>query len=117
MIRIASENGLRESFRVMDRDQVILPEQLRFPLEIEDYLAWVEPSGARVYLLFDDRKRKLPLGIVFRRDQSAGGGSPRMCEWCHSIRSGDQVSLLTATANSQRRIGIQLCRDLSCKSK
>ena len=70
-------------------------------------------SGNRVYLVFTDGAS---VGIVFRRDQGPGAGST-MCEWCHSVRSGDSVGLLTATATSKRRVGIHACRDLSCKEK
>ena len=117
MFRIASEKELLESFRPLEREEVILSEPLRFPLFVKDYLTWIEPAGNRVYLVFNDRNSGPPLGIVFRRDQSTGGTVGRMCEWCHSVGASDSVSLLTATVSSKRRVGIQLCRDLSCKEK
>lgn len=116
MIRITSEKDLLEAFRPLDRDQVELPETLRFPLLLKDYLSWTEPSGNRVFLVYTERDRKYPLGIVFRQDQS-GAGSAGMCEWCHSVRSSGGVSLLTAQASLNRRVGVQLCRDLTCKHK
>jgi hypothetical protein len=118
MIRIASEKDLFDSFRPLDQGEVALPENLDFPLDLKDYLAWTEPSGHRVFLLFTTPGRKAPLGIVFKRDSSAGSSMPAsMCEWCHSVRAGDGVTLLTATASSRRTVGIYLCRDLSCKNK
>lgn len=117
MIRIASEKELLESFRLIDRAEVELPGNGRFPMVIRDYLAWSEPSGNRLFLVLADRERQLPLGIVFRRDQSGGSGPARMCEWCHAVRSGDGVTLLTAASSSHRRVGLNLCRDLSCKDR
>jgi hypothetical protein len=116
MFRIASENELLESFRPLDRGEVQLPESFHYPMTVRDYLTWTEPSGHRVYLLFSNRLTNAPLGIVFQRDPSAGGAAA-MCEWCHSVRAGNGVTLLTAAASAQRRVGIPLCRDLSCKEK
>jgi hypothetical protein len=116
MIRIASEAQLLESFRDLDRDEVEISKDLHFPMLVKDYLTWSDPGGHRVYLVFSEPGHKTPLGVVFRRS-SSGAVPPQMCEWCHSVRGGDGVMLLTATASSQKRVGIHLCRDLSCKDK
>ena len=113
---ISSETELLKCFRDLDRDEVLLSADLTFPIVVRDYLTWIEPSGCRVYLVFKDRAEKAPLGISFRRDQGPGV-SPAMCEWCHSVRGGGSIGLLSATASSKRRVGIQLCRDLSCRAK
>lgn len=102
---------------MIERSEVILPREFRFPLTVKDYLSWVEPSGFRVYLLFQAKTGSPALGIVFRRDQTGTSTQPRMCEWCHAVRAGDGVSMLTATASSHRSVGLHLCRDLSCKEK
>ena len=118
MIRIASEKELLESFRPLDREEVLeFPANLKFPFLLKDYLTWTEPSGHRIYLVFNEQDTRRPLGIVFKRGQGAGTAPPQMCEWCHSVRAGDGVGLLTATASSSRRVGLHLCRDLSCKDK
>ncbi|MBC7691238.1 MAG: FBP domain-containing protein [Methylotenera sp.] len=114
--KISSETELLNCFRDLDRDEVLLTQELSFPIIVTDYLTWLEPSGVRAYLVFKDRSEGAPLGISFRRDQGPGV-SPAMCEWCHSVRSGESIGLLSATASSKRRVGIQLCRDLSCKAK
>jgi hypothetical protein len=116
MFKISSENELLECFRPIDRPEVIAPQDLQYPIFVKDYLTWIEPSGCRIYLVVSDRLATPPLGITFRRDQSPGVASA-MCEWCQSVRPGDGVGLLSATASSKRRIGIQLCRDLSCKDQ
>ena len=116
MIRITSENELINAFREIDRNDVRLPHDIKFPLALKDYLSWQEPSGARVYLVFQDPRGRGARGIVFKRT----GGSPsegvvQMCQWCHSVRGGNAVGLLTAKATKRRRVGVHLCSDLSCK--
>jgi hypothetical protein len=118
MIRIKDYEELLNTFRPIDQTLVERPDELKFPLVIRDYFAWTSVSGgSKVHLIFSDPLNRVPFGIVFRKDQSSGDGVARMCEWCHSIRTGDGVSLLTAAASSKRRVGIQLCSDLSCRDK
>ncbi len=117
MIRISHENEILNSFRDLDRSEVALPETMQYPLLLKDYLTWSEPSGYRVYLVFNDPVKNIPMGVVFQRGASTGMSPPMMCEFCHSIRAGDGVMMLTAAASSKRRIGLSLCRDLSCKAK
>ena len=40
-----------------------------------------------------------------------------MCDWCHWSGGGNSVGLLTAQASSKRRVGVNLCLDLSCGAK
>ncbi len=117
MIRIASENEILNSFRELDRSEVEFPENLQVPLLLKDYLAWTEPSGYRVFLVFNDPVKNVPMGVVFHRGAATGASPPMMCEFCHSVRSGDGVMMLTAAASSRRRVGLSLCRDLNCKAK
>jgi hypothetical protein len=100
----------------MDREDIQLPEDLEFPRFVPDYLTWQEAGGHRVYVVFKAFADRPPLGIVFRRNQEAGAASS-MCEWCHSIRAGSSVTLLTARASGKRVVGIHLCSDLSCREK
>jgi len=114
MIRIAQAEELVDSFRDLDRDQVELPDTFAFPMLLKDYLVWVEPSGHRVFLVFAHPERRVPMGLVFQR----GGQSdspPMMCEFCHNVRSGGQITMMTAAASRTRRVGLHLCRDLGCK--
>jgi hypothetical protein len=113
MFLIQNEAELRGFFRELDQPEVILSEELKFPLKVRDYLHWLEPSQCRVYLVFKDPSFKAPLGLVFRRDQTMGPSVAAMCEWCHAVRSGNEIGILTATCDSKKRIGVSLCRDLS----
>jgi hypothetical protein len=117
MFIIRSDKELLESFRAQDQAEVFIPNDLAFPKISKDYLTWMEPSGARAYLVFQDESFKAPFGIVFRRDQTAGPTVAAMCDWCHSVRSGNEVGVLTVATSDRRRVGLSLCRDLSCADK
>lgn len=117
MIKVANESVLKESFRDLDRDEVVVPADMRFPFGLKDYVAWLEPSGHRAYLVFIDPASEKPVGIVFHRPHAKSEGINHMCEWCHSVRGSGSVGMMTAAASSRRRIGIELCTDLSCKDK
>jgi hypothetical protein len=116
MFRIESENELLECFRSLDRESVVLAKETKFPIFVRDYFTWVEPSGARAYLVFPDAMSGKLLGISFRRDQSRGA-SPYFCEWCHSTGSSAEIGLLTADASARRRVGVSACLDLGCAEK
>ncbi len=117
MFLLASEQGLVDAFRPRDRKGLELPKDFKFPLFVRDYVAWADPSGFRVNLLFAMPKGA-PTGISFRRDQRGGDvGVSRMCEWCHATGSAEQIGLLTADLNSKKRVGTSLCLDLGCKQR
>jgi hypothetical protein len=115
MLRIASQEQLLDKFRDIDRDQVQIPPTFRFPLAVKDYLSWVEPSGHRVYLLFEDVSSGDPMGVVFQRTHGAHDTAAAMCQWCHTVRPGPAVGLLTASVDRNHRIGIHLCTNLNCR--
>lgn len=117
MLRISSKDELLNSFRELDRPEVILPNKLEFPLAVIDYFSWVEASGARVYMLFKDRVSGQPLGLVFRRTAVSAEGKARMCDWCHSVRGPNEIGLLSVAASRKQRVGLSLCRDLGCKNR
>ena len=72
MIRIQNEAELLELFRPVDRDEVRPPVHQTYPMAVTDYLAWVEPSGHRTFLVFEDEKSRSGLGVV-----SSGLSHPR----------------------------------------
>lgn len=113
MFLIETEKAFLDAFRPRDRKFVEPPRDTRFPLFIRDYLAWVDPSGVRVFLVFSAPGSKQPTGIAFRRDQQGDPASPHMCDWCH-LSTGADVGLLTTDVNSKRRVGTNLCLDLRC---
>lgn len=115
MIRIASEKDLINSFRPIDQDHVHLAADVQFPLVIKNYLSWIEPSGARAYLVYEDLVTNQPMGIAFRRTLGSPDAAPVMCQWCNTVRGGGGVSLMTAAASENRSIGVYLCSDLKCE--
>jgi hypothetical protein len=118
MFRIESEKEFLNAFRSRDRKVVEPPKGTRFPLFVRDYLAWVDPYGVRVFLVFQAPGNPRPIGIAFRRDQQGDKALvSRLCEWCHASGSADQIGLLTTDLDSKRRVGVNLCLDLRCGEK
>ncbi len=118
MFRIETEKELLSAFRSRDRKFVELPKGTRLPLFVRDYLAWVDPYGVRVFLVFTPPGSKRLTGIAFRRDQQGDKALPvRMCDWCRTSGSADQIGLLTTDVDSKRRVGVVLCMDLRCSEK
>jgi hypothetical protein len=115
MFRIETEKELLSAFRSRDRKHVELPKGTRLPLFVRDYFAWVDPYGVRVFLLFTAPGGKRPTGIAFRRDQQGDKAlACRVCDWCRSAGTADQIGLLTTDVDSKRRVGVNLCLDLRC---
>ncbi|PTL78977.1 FBP domain-containing protein [Vitiosangium sp. GDMCC 1.1324] len=118
MFRIETEKEFLSAFRSRDRKHVELPKGTCFPLFVRDYLSWVDPYGVRVFLVFTAPGSKRPTGIAFRRDQQGDKIlTPRVCDWCRSPGTSDQVGLLTTDVDSKRRVGVNLCLDLRCNEK
>lgn len=115
MFRIETERELLNAFRSRDRKHVELPKGTKLPLFVRDYLAWVDPYGVRVFLVFTAPGSTKPTGIAFRRDQQGDKNlAPAVCDWCRSPGTSDQVGLLTTDVDSKRRVGVGLCLDLRC---
>ncbi|WNG58048.1 FBP domain-containing protein [Archangium violaceum] len=118
MFRIETEKELLSAFRSRDRKHVELPKGTQLPLFVRDYLAWVDPYGVRVFLVFTAPGGKRPTGIAFRRDQQGDKVlAPRVCDWCRASGASDQVGLLTTDVDSKRRVGVNLCLDLRCNER
>ena len=117
MFLIQSEKQLIDSFFPKDQRRLELPQGMRYPLVVRDYFAWGEPGGSKVFLLFAEPGAQKPIGIVFEREHPTGTPTAAICEWCHSFGSSNQIGLLTLEVTPRRRVGVQLCRDLSCRQK
>ncbi|MCP3140897.1 FBP domain-containing protein [Pyxidicoccus xibeiensis] len=118
MFRIETEKELLNAFRSRDRKHVELPKGTKLPLFVRDYLAWVDPYGVRIFLLFSPPGSTRPMGIAFRRDQQGDKAlASRVCEWCHAHGTADQIGLLTTDVDAKRRVGVNLCLDLRCNEK
>jgi hypothetical protein len=116
MFLIQSEKELLNAFRPRDRNAFEPPPGRTYPVFVRDYLSWVDPSGAHVYLIIQDPSSKRPLGIAFRRNPGSAAGA-QLCDWCHTHGSSQDINLLTTDRNSKRRVGVLLCTDLRCGEK
>lgn len=116
MFLLKSEDELTQAFQYRPTERIDLPKDVRFPLVVREYLAWTDPGGLRVYLVFAEPEARKPIGVVFDRESSSGP-TAAICEWCHSHGSTSQIGLLTVAASSKRRVGVHLCLDLSCRDK
>lgn len=115
MVELKSESELLNLFRPRDRKHIELPKNMQFPIQSEHYIAWSEPSGMHVYLVFNKPKWKSPAGIVFERTNSGNYAGPtNMCDWCHSYGPSDQIGLLSVSVTSRITVGKYLCLDLGC---
>lgn len=114
MLRIKNQEELLNLFRDLDKAQVIIPKELKFPMAVLDYLSWKEPSGHRTYLIIENKNGGRPFAIAFERTKN-NEAVPMMCNWCHAVRPASDVALMTAAVDKRTRIGIYLCSDLSCK--
>ncbi len=85
--QIKSSEELLKAFRSRDQKNVFIPKTMRFPLSIGHYLAWTEPSGVRVYLVFKKADWKAPVGVAFRRESLP---RPRMYPEAGEYRQSDR---------------------------
>ncbi len=116
MFKLDSQQALLATFRRRDRDLVELSPDVTLPALVRGYLAWTHPSGGRVYLVFAP-PGGAPTGIVFETIGGAGPAVVQMCDWCHCSGGGSRVALLTTKLRGDRRVGVYVCADLSCRAK
>jgi hypothetical protein len=115
---LRSEADLLATFRSQDQESVVLPKHALYPVPVEHYYAWTEPSGVYTYIIFKRPDWEVPMGLVFQRNGSGSHFGPAgMCEWCHTPGASDEVGLLTTTVNRKLSGGTWLCLDLSCTQK
>lgn len=111
---IATREELIACFRRIDRRDVELGDDLRFPLRLGRVVTWT--YGSRAFLVLRDPDTGARLGVVFRRTAVAGAPVASMCAWCHRVRTRAEVQLLSIRITARRTIGQYLCSDLSCFS-
>lgn len=120
-MRALTETDVRAAFVNADDDELRVMEMpLDFVLIDWDYLdffAWRDPSaGRRGYVL--TQHDGMVSGIVLRVSDPARARSG-MCDICHTMQPGNQVSLFSARRAGQAgargdSIGTYICADLSC---
>ncbi|MBL8915187.1 MAG: FBP domain-containing protein [Archangium sp.] len=117
MFRLQSEDALKAAFRPKDALLVEPPAGLKYPFAVLDYLSWVHPAGGGLVFIVFATPGGTPTGIAFTSNGGTTAAIAQMCDWCHTVGVGTQVGLLTARLNANKRVGMHLCADLSCRQK
>lgn len=120
-MRALTESDVRESFVNADADELrimAMPHDfLLIDWDYLDFFAWRDPNaGDRGYVLV--QHEGTVAGVVLRASGS-GRGRSGMCNICHTMQPGTQVTLFSArrAGDAGRRgdsVGTYVCADLSC---
>lgn len=115
---LRSDADLLATFRERDQKSVVLPKVSFYPVAVEHYYAWTEPSGVYTYLVYKQADWEIPLGLVFHRNGKGSALSPAgMCDWCHSYGASDEIGLMSVEISPRSSGGTWLCLDLDCLQK
>jgi hypothetical protein len=113
-VRAAFVNAAPEELRV-----VALPHDfLLTDWDHLDFLAWRDPrTRGRGYLVTE--RDGEPTGVVLRAAEGQSRARSAMCNLCHTMQPGDQVSLFTArkagaAGEHGDTVGTYICADMSC---
>ena len=109
---LLTEAELLACFREIDRGEVELAPELKFPLPLRDAVAWA--VGPRAFVVLRPRPNARPQGIVFHRNSGGLPDVAAMCEWCHVVRRNGGVKLMSVRTDERRRVGLYLCHDVAC---
>lgn len=120
-MRSLNETDVREAFVNVDSEDLRLlklpPDFILIDWDYLDFYAWRDPeTPKRGYILVEDEGHLV--GVALR---STGPGRVRsgMCNICHTMQPGNQISLFSArrAGEAGRRgdsVGTYMCDDLSC---
>lgn len=121
-MRALTEEEVRESFvNAADDERRIVAMPVDFLLtdwDHLDFLAWRDPrTRGRGYLVTE--RDGEPMGVVLRASEGSSRARSAMCNLCHTMQPGDQVSLFTArkaghAGEAGDSVGTYMCADLSC---
>ncbi|HOA86217.1 MAG: FBP domain-containing protein [Microbacteriaceae bacterium] len=118
-----TEDEIRGAFvNATEQDLRVMALPLGFMLTEWDYLdffAWRDPHARGRGYLVTERDGK-PTAIVLRSGEaSASHGHAALCNMCHTMQPGDQVTLFSArragaAGEAGDAVGTYICTDLSC---
>jgi hypothetical protein len=121
-MRALTEEQLRAAFVNADADErrvAAMPHDLVLTdWDHLDFFAWRDPnSRGRGYLVAE--REGQPVGVVLRAAEGTSRARSALCNVCHTMQPGDQVSLFTARKAGDAgahgdSIGTYICADLSC---
>lgn len=120
-MRALTEADIRASFINADADELRVMEMPHDLVLIDwdylDFFAWRDPSaGRRGYVLTQHEGQTS--GVVLRASDP-GRGRSGMCNICHTMQPGNQVTLFSARRAGDAgtrgdSVGTYICADLSC---
>jgi hypothetical protein len=120
-MRALTEAEVRASFVNADADELRVMEMPHDFVLIDwdylDFFAWRDPSaGRRGYLLI---QRDGGITGIVLRSTDPGRARSGMCNICHTMQPGNQVSLFSARRTGEAgargdSVGTYICADLSC---
>lgn len=113
-VRTAFQNATDDDLRLL-----ALPADFLFAdWDHLDFYAWRDPhTRGRGYVIVEvDGEAR---GIVMRATDSTSRARSGLCNLCHTMQPGDQVSLFTARKGGDAgargdSVGTYICSDLSC---
>jgi hypothetical protein len=121
-MRALTEDEVRESFRNAGPDERrVAAMPVDFVLTEWDHLdffAWRDPrTRGRGYLVTE--RDGEPTGVVLRAAEGTSRARSAMCNLCHTMQPGDQVTMFTARKAGRAgeggdSVGTYICADLSC---
>ncbi|MCJ1707712.1 FBP domain-containing protein [Microbacterium sp. VKM Ac-2923] len=121
-MRALTEDEVRDSFVNATPDELrvlTLPHDfLLADWDHLDFLAWRDPrTRGRGYVITEHEGQ--PAGVVVRAADGQSRARSAMCNLCHTMQPGDQVSLFTARKAGEAgehgdTVGTYICADLSC---
>ena len=121
-MRAMTEDEVRNSLRNAAPDEKrVAAMPLDFVLtewDHLDFLAWRDPrTRGRGYLVTE--RDGQPTGVVLRAAEGTSRARSAMCNLCHTMQPGDQVTMFTArkagrAGESGDSVGTYMCADLSC---
>lgn len=79
-----------------------------------DFFAWADPENpGRGYIVIE--RDGAPTGVMVRA-ASGSRGRASLCNLCHTMQPGNQVTLFTARRAGERgdSVGTYICADLGC---
>jgi hypothetical protein len=118
-MRHLTENEIRDCLVNVsedERQQVGLPhDYLLLDWDHLDFLAWRDPRlRGRGYLIAENDDEIV--GVALRAADGSSRARSAVCNVCHTMQPGDQVSLFTARrpGAGDASVGTYMCADLSC---
>lgn len=114
---IDSEKDLTQAFRLRDQKKLVLPNNLKFPMNIRSYYTWRESSGVYTFLLYKAPHWDRPRGIAFKRSHHSGEPVGGLCNWCNAYGTSEEIGMLSVTINANTSYGYFICQDLRCIEK